>query len=498
MDKRRFCKPGKTAFADPGDYYILTAAVIAFLYMSFQSYTQALYEHGLVIPCMLFLGARKDGLRTQEGKKRFLLSGTMAAWFIFLQMKRSIEYAGLDNVGLFLTVYLFAFPLASVLQDGDRKKALKIFAWAYLSAAAVLAVCGLMLVSGCLPGFLAEHVFFDGGELVTFWHPNVAACYLMIGIVLCTTFMMHEKSCPLRIALFVLLVIMTGMLALTNSRTTIILTGVYLGSVIFFGLVRRGRKWIIPGIAGALVLAVLFCGAAVCLYQANYDRLIRTYTLQYSDRMDVDLSEIPETEPEEEYIEEDGEETETDGQGEWIPIGTDPDTGEIYLTAKGQDQSPEKDFGIWTTRSYVWSAARFAVRETPSILYWGMFEPGAYVSYYNFFPVAHLHNAWAECFVGMGIAGFVIAMLFTLGAIWNCLVVLVKHHQDIWKRNVALLTLAMLAAAVLEPYLFYTTVDFHPVNLLFFLCAGYLAHWQEPDNSSILKRIRERIALLKK
>lgn len=491
MHKIKFCRPGKIKLADPGDYCILTAAIIAFLYMSLPSYAQVLYEHGLVIPCMLLLGALKDDLKTQESKKRLLLPGTMAVWFVFLQIKRSIECADLDNIGLFLTVYLFAFPLASVLQDGDRKKALKIFAGAYLSAAAVFAVCGLMLVLGCLPEFLGEHVFWDGGELVTFWHPNVAACYFMIGIVFCTTFILREKSCRLRIALSVLLVLMTGMLALTNSRTTIILTGIYLGSVIFFGLVRRGKKWIIPGVAGALVLAVVFYGAAVRLYQANYDSLIRMYTLEYSDRINTDHSEIPEAEPEEEYTEEDSEETEEDSQEEWIPIGTDPDTGEIYLTAKDQDQSPEKDLGVWTTRSYVWSAARFAVRETPSILYWGMFDPGAYVSYYNFFPVAHLYNAWAECFVGMGFAGFLIAMLFTLGAIWNCLIVLLKHHQDIWKRNMALLTLAVLAASVLEPYLFYTTTDFHPVNLLFFLCAGYLAHWQEADNSSILKRIKE-------
>ena len=97
----------------------------------------------------------------------------------------------------------------------------------------------------------------------------------------------------------------------------------------------------------------------------------------------------------------------------------------------------------------------------------------------------------------MGAVGFLIAVMFTLITIWNILIVLLKHYQDIWKRSAAILVLCLLAASVLEPYLFYTTVSYHLVDMIFFLCAGYLAYWQE-DNRRILLWIRSRLSFLKK
>ena len=61
-----------------------------------------------------------------------------------------------------------------------------------------------------------------------------------------------------------------------------------------------------------------------------------------------------------------------------------------------------------------------------------------------------------------------------------------------------MLTLCLMAAAFLEPYLFYTGISYHPVDFLFFLCAGYLAHWQEAYNRGILTAICSKIPSLKK
>ena len=94
--------------------------------------------------------------------------------------------------------------------------------------------------------------------------------------------------------------------------------------------------------------------------------------------------------------------------------------------------------------------------------------------------------------MGMGLVGFLIALLFTLMTAWNCLIVLLRYYQDIWKRNVAILALCLLAAAILEPYLFYTTVDYNLIDVIFFMCAGYLAYWQEEDNRHIMETIRNR------
>ena len=548
MEKNFFSKSGKIGFADPSYYYILMAAGLIFLYASFRSYTQAFYECCSMVPCVLFLGAQQERRRNLEDRKRFLLPGAMVVWFLLLQGKRGIEHADLDNIGLFLSVYLFAFPMASLMQDGNKKKALRIFAGAYLAAAAVLSVDGLLLILDCLPAFLAEYVFWDGGRIAIFWHSNIVACFLMIGIVFCTTFWAHVKSLWSKMSLSLLLALMIGILMLTSCRTAIILTGGYLGSIFFFMMVRHGRKWFIPGVLVVLVVTVVFYGGAIRLYQANYDMLIKKYTQQYSEQIAYDASDfsavetdIPSAETaepqeityaaedelvnaesaqknipaeeiyneedfyeedfyEEDYYEEDyyEEEESDDSQEERIPIEVDPDTGEVYLTTSSQQGAISSDFGTLNSRTYIWSAAKFAIRETPSILYWGIHNPGWYVSYYNFFPIAHLHNAWMQCLVGMGLVGFLIAMLFTLMTVWNCLIILLKHYQDIWKRNVALLALCLLVAAVLEPYLFYTSVSYHLTDFLFFLCAGYLAHWQEADNRDFLVMIISKISFLNK
>ena len=120
-------------------------------------------------------------------------------------------------------------------------------------------------------------------------------------------------------------------------------------------------------------------------------------------------------------------------------------------------------------------------------------------SYYeHFLIIPHMHNAWLQCFMGMGIAGFLMAMLFTIRALWNSLVILLRHHRDVWKRNVALLTLCLMAASFVESYLFYTTVSYHLPDFLFFLCTGYLVQWQEEDNRRMRVWIRRRIPFAKK
>lgn len=477
MKKTFFHKSIKIKFNEPTDYCILITAGFVFLYMLFQSSMQFYYEKWLIIPCMLLLGALQDRKRDGIDWKRFILPGVMIAWFLFLQLKRDIEHTEPDNIGLFLSVYLFAFPMASLLQDSDRKKALKIYAGAYTAAAAVLSVYGVFLAIDCLPEFLVGKVFWNCGRAEILWHPNVVACFLMIGILFCTAFLTEGKSLWPKAVLSVFLLSMTAMLALTNCRIVIILTGGYFGAMMFFRLIRHGKKWFLPGILIAVVFAAAFQGGSELLYQANYDRLMSVYSQQFDEQMTSEFSE--------------------DHYREQIPVEIDPDTGELCWVTDSEMDSLCNDFGELNARTYIWSAVKFAIRETPSILYWGMKDPGWYVSFYNFFPISHLHNAWLECLVGMGVVGFLMAMAFTVLAAWNALIVLLKHNQDIWKRNIAFLVLFLLVVSVMESYLFYTTSDYHMMNFLFFLSSGYLVHWQEADNHCMISWIRNRFSVSK-
>lgn len=538
MKKTTVFKTDGIGFEDSVYNYILLAAGMVLLYMAFPSFTRSIYEQCLIVPTMLFVGAMKNRRVDHNRKMHWILPGAMVAWFLILQVKREINNEGIDSIGLFLSTYLFAFPLASILQDGDKKKALKMFAGAYLAAAVLLSVHGLLLVLDRLPAGFSKYVYWDGSRLGVFWHPNIAACLLMVGIIFGTTFWTQAKTGWSKSGYAFLIVLMVVVQALTNCRTAIILTGGYLAAQVFFTIIKHGKKWILPGFLALAVLTVVFYLGCMQIYQANENAMIRKYTEQYAEQLtagSVDSAGYDEedyvvetTEPEdnlpaedadagsgaeetvketeamqegigeesyeeENYEEENYEEALDEDQGETIPIATDPYSGEVYLITESAQGSIEEDFGTLNSRTYIWSAARFAIRETPSILYWGMYNPGEYVSYYNFFPISHLHNAWMQCLVGMGAVGFLLSVVFTLITVWNCLIVLVKHYQDSWKRNVALLSACLLVAAILEPYLFYTTRDYHLVDFLFFLCSGYLLHWQEKDNCRIIEKIRSWI-----
>lgn len=519
MNKMMPFRSLKKFFSDRSYYYILFAVGFACLFISLRPYTQFLYETGLTISGILFLGVQQEKGRISANKRGFLLPGIMVAWFLFLQVKRSFAHVDLDNIGIFVSVYLFAFPLASVLREQDRNRGLKIFAGAYFTASVILVVDGLMLICNCLPEFMTDYVYWDGARLVTFWHPNIVGCYLMIGIIFCTVYLTHAKSIWSKISLSILLVLMAGMMALTGCRTATILTGGYFGSVIFYRMLRRGRKWFIPAVFAVLIITVAFYSVERVLFDANSDRLIKMYAQAYSEQIvenslpestaetELLLEEV--TEPEENIIHDEvqiateetvqeGIATEKTTQEELLPITVDPDSGEVSLITENMQGDITRDLGTFNSRTYIWSAAKLAIQENPAILYWGTANPGEYVSHGNSFSVVHLHNAWMECLVGMGAVGFLIALVFTTMAAWNCLIVLIRHYQDTWKRAVALLVLCLLAASMLEPYLFYTISTYNLTELIFFLCAGYLAYWQEEDNRCIRRWIRKRLSLVKK
>lgn len=494
MKNAILCKLGRSEFPDLIYYYVLSVAGMVFLHIVYPSVSRLLYRNWLIIPSSLFLGAileRRAGLKF---KNYFVFSFAMMAWIVVLQIKRCIDYSELQSMGLFMTTYLFAFPLASLLEDGDKKKALKIFAGAYLAGAAVLSVAGMLLLLDCLPDFWVEDVRWNGGRLEVFRHSNIIACYFLIGIIFCVTLLFQEKSLRLKTGYAVLLILLLVPLVLTSCRTVIVLTGGFLGATVFFELIKHGRKWFLPGVLAVVVVTAFFYEGAIYLYRTNSDALIKKYSRQYAEQIASETDAFAANVESEDIIYEEG--GAAADQEETLPIEVNPDTGEIQLIAGSPQDSIEKDLGTLNSRTYIWAAARFAIRETPSILCWGMPNPGEYITYYNFFPVAHTHNAWVECLVGTGVVGFVIAVMITLFTAWNCLLVFLKYYQDIWKRNVAILTLCLMVAAMLEPYLFYTNVDYHQIDLLFFLCAGYLAHWQEADNRSVVNWIRSRIMFL--
>lgn len=449
-------------------YYILVAAAIAFAYVALCSYGYHVYQFFFALPCIMIYGAFLDRKVVWRCRRNLLLPLMMVLWFIFLNLVHGGGGTRMYSLGLFASIYLFAFPLASLLREGDNKLALKIFAGAYFGAAAMLAVTALLLLLNIVPAFLSDTIYWNGSRLYVLWNPNIAACIWMIGTVFCTTFLSRTKDRRLKAGLILLMLLMLIAMALTNSRTGILLTGGFLGAMTFFAAVKRGKKWFVPGILVAVIIVFAFFTGAGRLYQANYDLLVERHTQQSVQAND----------------------SATEAKDSSVAVSEQKKDQPVITNAQGSIIS---DLGTLNSRTRIWGAAFDAIRDNPRILLVGANNPGQYLSENGYFQIAHMHNAWMECLVGMGVPGLLLAIIFTLIAVWNSVIILLKYHQDVWKRNVALLTLMLLAAGCLEPYLFYTDTDYHPFNLLFFLCVGYLVYWQEEDNRQVWARICSKL-----
>lgn len=474
------------AAKDPVNWYLLSIAAILFLYISFSDYTQFIYEQYFIFPCFLFLGAAAERAGIRSDRKRKLLPIAMVLWFFFLQGRRFLGVDHLYNGGLFLSTYLVAYPMADLLNDGNDNRGLKLLTGAYLAGAGILAVNSILLVLDWLPEVFTKYIFWNGDRLEVFWHPNMAAFFFMVGIILCTTFFSQAKRRNAKLGLMVLLAMLIWSLSLTNCRTAIVLTGIYLGVMIFFWLLRRSnnKKWIIPGVLAVVLLAVVIFTGSGKLYNRNSNRLTNQQLPQNT------IQTVPQetaTKTEENTSESTNEIT---TPAETKPV--QPPDQSIRKTDSPQG-SILTDLGTLNNRTKIWAAALTALKDSRKIQLFGVGRPGEYVSEYFGGAIPHVHNSWLECFLGLGLFGFLMAVTFTLTTLWNIFFLLLRENKDPWKRNTALLTLCILAASFLEPYIFYTTSSYHPMDFLFFLCAGYLSYWQKEENKRMLSKIQNKI-----
>lgn len=480
---------------------LLAVALLEYLLMTLSFYLNHFYEAVLVLPCLLFVGLSMAENRDPGTKRRLGLSFTAVLWFLFLQLVRNIRGQELHPAGLFLCTYLFAFPLASLLRDGEEKKGLKLFAGAYLAASFTLTVYALLLLGDAVPGWLAEDVYWDGSRLKAGCHPNISACILMIGMALCLTFLLDSKKKLHRLALSAVLALHVVAIGLTNSRTVILLTGVLMAGAFFFGFRKNTwpRFFLSIGISCAIVVG-LFLGSGQ-IFRLHSQALLEKYTQAYYEEVQpaeteaAPPAELPEAPPAEEipaeaeyegeaYIEEEVQE-ESD-----LPIEIDPETGDISLKVESYQGDLRNDLKTLNGRFYIWEGAFLFLKKNPSALFWGTPAPGPEASFFCPFYVTHTHNSWVESLLNLGLPGFAAVVVFTVLAVWNALAILWKHSDDVWKRMVALLTLCILVASFMEPYLFISTYSYHFVDMLFFLCTGYMTCWQSKENHQLLAKLR--------
>ena len=422
---------------------LAAAGVMEFLFITLESLFSGLAyyvtETYLIVPALLFLGYALMDRLPEFSRRRLLLAGAAIAWFVVVQIIHKLSGMDTHPIGTVFFVYLMAFPFASVTEDKESL-GLKWIGGMFLTASLVLVAYGGVLLADLVPESLRQFIFWDGARLHVFWHPNISACFFMLGIGFAAAFLVQTKRLLWKLLLLASIILQMALMAMTNCRTTLLLTGAMLGAILFLAILQRFRPKL-PRKSGkrniqiillclVLVLTILagFFLVAGKLYQRNNDRLL--------EEAAVDV-----------------------------------------LETDNPQNSLAEDMRTLNGRTVIWKSAFSAIRDNKRLALFGTEYSGTVISVYNHFEVVHGHNAWVESLLRLGLPGLLLSLAFTALAVASAAKLVLNPGAELWKKILAVLTMCLMATGFLEPYLFITNVYYHVTDFAFFFLTGYLDHW---------------------
>ena len=418
----------------------------------------------ILIPCLLFWLVTLVQASGQRNRYNIGLALAMAAWFLITEMQHRM--AGMDDhtIGLVLSVYLLALPFCELTKDQSRQWGIRAMLSVFLAASMVLLVYAALLIVDCVPAFLKDDLFWDGARLNAVTNPNISSRVFMIGIVGCLCFWNKTRKTWQKGLHAVMIAVLFSATALTNSRGTILITCLILAGTVFFSVYDGSWKRFFAGAAvGLLVLAVLFVSSQK-LYDGNRDRLVEKviteqHQEQQSDKEESDASQ---------HTAQSASGSSSDEAEEL----TDREKNQILGTVNGQG-SFSNDMGTFNGRTRIWRYTLEGMMKEPSMFLWGTDDSG------QFGWADHTHNAWIETLVHMGIPGLLLSLVFTVQAVWSAICLLWYPQVSLEKKIISMLALGCLVSGVLEPFLFFTQDTWHFLDIMFFLCLGYMVQWRK-------------------
>lgn len=445
---------------------LLAVGIVEFLFITLESQFSYigyyLAETYLIVPCLLFLGYVLREKQTAFARRRFLLAVAAISWFVIVQCIHKLS--GMENhpMATVFFVYLMAFPFAALADDRENL-GLKWIGGMFIAASLVLVGYSLLLLLDWVPSGMQEILYWDGARLHALWHSNINACYWMIGIGFSAAFCAQAEKRWIKMLLLAAIVVQFLAMALTNCRTVLLMTGALFGGIAFFGIFRGGWKQFLLGLLAAAVLLVGSFKLSGAIFQWNNDRLIADLSMQQEDpengaislrQQDPEIVLLSEAEEDDALIDENR-----------------------MLQGDNEQGSLLEDLWSFNGRTEIWEAALTAVRDNKALALWGTEYVGTVISAYHWFPVVHSHNSWMEVLMRMGMPGLLLSLVFTAISVWSAVKLVFRKSTELWKKIIIMMTMCMMAAGFLEPYLFITNVYYHVTDFAFFFLTGYLDYW---------------------
>lgn len=458
-------------------YCLAAASSIVFLYTILGTYKLiALYysETFLLVPGLIFFGISLTQELSDAAKRYLKLGACNLIWYVVVKSIHRLQGMEAMSCSMLFCMYLLAFPYAAVTQDAEKQEGLTMAAKMFTVSSLITAGYGLLTVLGHVPAFLESFVKFDGGRLTVLRHPNMTACVYMIGAAFCMGGMFRVAKLWQKGVLLAAAVWQFAMIALTNSRTTLLVGCVLVGGVTFFAIIRGGfffavktpggwKRILVAAVAAIAVIAGTFQISGE-LYDANYDRLVRIFIAEQEAAEKAEAETAAEAQADAVILEE-----------AEISKSAEP---EVKLQSEYGQGTLSNDMKTLNGRTLIWRAAFQAIKSDPTILLWGTgYADTVLTENIDWFYLKHSHNSWIEVLLKMGIPGLAVALVITWIGLKKSLCMLWKS-RDMWKICIALLVPCLMVAGALEPYYFNGYPDYHMIEYIFFLCVGYLSQWK--------------------
>lgn len=416
----------------------------------FPGYGSYLREQFVVVPCLLFFGSALTQRLSRSARRTVLLSVLMVLWFMVVQTNHWMNSMGNRNFGIFATAYLLALPYATVTEE-RKSTGLSWVGGMYVAySLTVTALCG-MLLADKVPAILTDLVRWEGTRLSVFAHPNGVGFVLLLGIGFSLYFLMTANKKWIKYVLGVLAALQFLAQILTNSRTAIMLTCALFAGVLFFVLWNGTWKRFLSGALMAAVLIVALFSLSGKVYDLHVDAQIT----KLLNQTEAEAAE--------------------GRTGQQLHINEA--TGEITVTGTMVSTQGDltSDMKTLNGRTWIWWAVFSTLHDNPDIKIWGTEYVSSEISYRLPFSVVNAHNSWFQTLMEMGVIGFLLAVLYTVVAVWNLWKVMWRMGESLSRKIIAMVMICILGGSILESYLFVGGMNF--VNFLFFLCLGYLIQW---------------------
>lgn len=453
--------------------FLVAAGIMEFLFITlenlFYGFGYYLTETYLIIPALLFAGCALGGKLSKFAGKRLLLAGIAVAWFVLVQFIHKLSGMDTQPLATFFFIYLMAFPFASVSEDHSNA-GIKWIGGMFLTASLILVGYTGILLLELVPDALSQYLYWDGARMRVFWHPNVSACFFMLGIAFAAAFLVQSRKIVVKVLLAVAIVLQFASMALTNCRTTLLLTSALFGGILFFKIFKGNWKQLILGLLAALIVFVGAFKISGGIYQWHNERLIdKKYEEMLAAAESEEIPAETETVPEETLA----------APEENVPTEQPAviNKEDIVLVSANSQKSLAHDLRTFNSRTGIWKSALAAVKDSKILALFGTEYAGLVLSSYYGGELHHAHNSWLEVLMRLGIPGLLMSLVFTALAVWSAVKLVFNQSVELWKKIVAMLTVCLLGAGFLEPYLFITNVYYHVTDFAFFFLTGYLDYW---------------------